>query len=518
MKYLLTILSALSFSAATHAANFSNPVLAGDFPDPSVIRVGDDFWATATTSEWAPLFPLLHSRDLVHWEHVGNVFQQRPDWAVANFWAPEIAEHKGKFYLYYVGRKKGGPLAIACATADNPRGPWTDHGPMVAQDAGSIDPVPVTDRDGSRWLIWKEDGNSRKQPTPLWIQKLSEDGTKLVGDRKEILRNDAKWEGALIEGPFVQRRGDYFYMFYAGAGCCGRDCNYAVGVARAKNLLGPWEKNPANPIVDENAVWKCPGHGSVVTTKDGRDFLLYHAYDRKSTIYVGRQGLLDEITWTESGWPTINGGRGASTNWPAPLAAATPAPANDFVDDFSAPALKPQWQWPVNRQPEYTFAGEKLLLRATADARDAFVSTVMGLKTVAPDYTAVTRLDVSALKAAQSAGLSAFGDRENALGASVRDGKLVVWKRQRGKHETLSTNALPAGSTLFLRLAATGGHRFTFSASTDAKAWIALGGNIDVEGNYLPPWDRGVRVALVVGGAGAQGVFDDVKVSPGETK
>jgi len=516
-KLLLCATACLAIFAL-EAANFSNPVLAGDFPDPSVIRVGDDYWATATTSEWAPLFPLLHSRDLVHWDHVGNVFERRPDWASGNFWAPEIAEHKGKFFMYYTARKKGGPLAVACATADNPRGPWTDHGPMVAQDAGSIDAVPVTDRDGSRWMIWKEDGNSRKQPTPLWIQKLSDDGTKLVGEMKEIMRNDAEWEGALIEGAFVQQRGEYFYMFYSGAGCCGRGCNYALGVARAKNLLGPWEKNPANPILDENAVWKCPGHGSIVTTKDGRDFLLYHAYNRDNFIYVGRQGLLDEITWGANGWPTINDGRGASTNRITPLPAATPAPANDFADDFSQAKLKPQWQWPVNNEPRVDFSGGKLTLTANTSSRDAFVASVLGMKTVAGDYSAVAKLDLGALKPTQSAGLSAYGDRENALGASVCDGHLVLWKRQRNKHENLSTNSLPPGSTLFLRLNASAGHRFTFSTSTDGKAWSAIAGNIDVEGNYLPPWDRGVRAALVVGGPDTRGVFDDVRVSPGETK
>lgn len=501
---------------ASDAATFSNPVLAGDYPDPSVIRTGDDFWATATTSEWAPLFPILHSRDLVHWEHVGNVFERRPDWSVANYWAPEISEHNGKFFMYYVGRKRGGPLAIACATANNPRGPWTDHGPMVSQDAGSIDAVPVTDRDGSRWMIWKEDGNSRKQPTPLWIQKLSDDGTKLVGERKEIMRNDKPWEGALIEGPFVQQRGDYFYLFYAGAGCCGRGCDYAVGVARARNLLGPWEKNPANPILAENAVWKCPGHGSVVTTKDGRDFLLYHAYDRNTFIYVGRQGMLDEITWNANGWPTINNGVGASTNRPSPLPAATPAPASDFSDDFSQAKLKPQWQWPVNNEPTIDLSGGKLTLASSQN--DEFVGAVLGLKTVAGDYAAVAKLDVSGMKPNQSAGLSAYGDRENALGASVREGRVVLWKRQKGKHANLSTNSLPQGATLFLRLSASVGHRFTFSTSADGKSWAPIAGNIDVEGNFLPPWDRGVRVALVTGGASARGVFDDVRIAPGETK
>src|SRR5262245_15400172 len=88
----LVSLVLLMFTRFSTAApdTYSNPVLAGDFPDPSVIRVGNEYWATATTSEWGPIFPLLRSRDLVHWELIGNVFQKRPAWAVANFWAPEI--------------------------------------------------------------------------------------------------------------------------------------------------------------------------------------------------------------------------------------------------------------------------------------------------------------------------------------------------------------------------------------------------------------------------------------------
>ena len=253
---------------------YQNPVIAGDYPDPSVIRVGKDYWATATSSEWGPEFPLLHSRDLVDWELTGAVFPHRPSWAVGNFWAPEISEYRGKYFIYYVGRKEGGPLAVAVASADKPGGPYTDHGPLVAQDAGSIDPVPVTDEKGQRYLIWKEDGNSRKLPTILWAQQLTEDGTQLVGERREILRNDTPWEGAVVEGPFMVRRGEWFYLFYSGSGCCGKGCNYALGVARAKSLLGPWEKNPANPILAGNNDWKCPGHGSIVADEKGRYWLL----------------------------------------------------------------------------------------------------------------------------------------------------------------------------------------------------------------------------------------------------
>src|SRR3954447_6908589 len=139
------VLLLLCLSSAAAETFYRNPVIPGDNPDPSVIRVGKDFWATSTSSEWGPQFPLLHSTDLVNWELTGNVFPHRPAWAVANFWAPEISEFQGRYFVYYVGRKNGGPLAVAVAAADNPAGPYIDHGPLVAQDAGSIDPVPVTD-------------------------------------------------------------------------------------------------------------------------------------------------------------------------------------------------------------------------------------------------------------------------------------------------------------------------------------------------------------------------------------
>ena len=166
-----------------------------------------------------------------------------------------------------------------------PAGPWTDHGPLVCQDAGSIDASPVTGEDGRRYLVWKEDGNSRKQPTPLWLQMLSDDGTQLTGTPVEILRNEAPWEKNLVEGPFIQQRDGWFYLFYSASACCGRACDYRLGVARARKIAGPYERNPANPILQGNDDWKCPGHGSIVTLPDRRTFLLYHAYHPRDFEY-----------------------------------------------------------------------------------------------------------------------------------------------------------------------------------------------------------------------------------------
>ena len=268
--------------------------------------MGKDYWATATSSEWGPQFPLLHSTDLVNWEQTGDVFAHRPDWAVGNFWAPEISQYKGRYYIYYVGHKRGGPLAVAVATADKPSGPYTDHGPMIAQEHGSIDPVPCVDEKGAPYLVWKDDNNSVHQTTTIWAQPLDEAGIKLTGQPTALIHNDADWEGALVEGPFVLKRGDWFYLFYSGSGCCGSGCNYALGVARSHSLLGPWEKNPANPILTGNDDWKCPGHGSIVADERGRYWLLYHAYSARSSVYTGREAMLDEVMFGTNDWPTIN--------------------------------------------------------------------------------------------------------------------------------------------------------------------------------------------------------------------
>jgi len=513
MRTLIIALLLATPLLAAEDLQYANPVLHGDYPDPSVIRVGNEYWATATTSEWAPLFPILKSRDLITWEHVGNVFEKRPEWSVGNYWAPEIAEHKGTYFIYYVGRKRGGPLSLAVATAQHPSGPWTDHGPMVGQEVGSIDAVPISDEKGDRYLIWKEDGNSRNRLTPLWIQKLSDDGTKLVGEMKEIMRNDAVWERNLIEGPFVLRRNDWYYLFYSGNACCGRGCNYALGVARAKNLFGPWEKYQHNPILAGNAEWICPGHGSIVTDLAGRDYLLYHAYNAKTFVYVGRQGLLDQITWQENGWPSINGNKGPSTNGAITISAN----ALNFEDEFSSAKLRPEWQWPQNNHPDVKVADGFAVLHARGTNAADIVASVIAVKTTTANYTATTAIDAKALNAESKAGLSAYGDRENALGVASDGTTITLWRRQRNKTETVATLPSLKASWLHFQMVAKDGHRFQFAVSGDGKEWKIVGNDLSVEGQHLPPWDRGIRVALTSGGSErATARFDFLKVTAGK--
>lgn len=510
------------------------PVLPGDHPDPTILRVGQHFWASATSAEWSPQFPLFHSTDLIHWSPAGWIFPVQPAWAEGSFWAPELVEDRGRFFVYYVGRARGGPLSIAVATAPSPAGPWTDHGPILAEPLGSIDPSFARDEHGEPFLIWKTDGNSKGQPTPIRAQPLSPDLLHLTGQPTELIRDDQPWEGGIVEGPYILRHAGRFFLFYAGNSCCGRECKYAEGVARADHLLGPWTKSPANPILNANDLWRCPGHGTAVrgTTmhgKKGQDYLLYHAYPEPGAVFVGREAVLDQITWTADGWPAINAGQG-----PGGSRATQPV---DFLDDFRSPDLNASWQWPVNTHPTRATGvdatGEgRLLLRIPLDRQSAmlavpipgsplYIATVVLQLSPPPDDSVPDPVQpgtptYNPPPATSWTGLSVIGDPFNTVGIGIRGNALELWRRRGAEQFILWSSPLPAATTgqLWLRAQSTvqptvqstdqstaqstDTAQILLSFSLDGIAWTPSGSPVDA--SDLPAWDRGLRVALMLEG------------------
>lgn len=289
-------------------------MIAASFPDPSVVRVGGVYWAAATASSQAPLFPLRRSSDLVHWEPAGAVLPRRPRWASGSLWAPEIVVDDAGTRIYYAARRRGHRLCVAVAIAPAPQGPYADRGPLICQAAGSIDPAMVRDPAGRPYLLWKEDGNAVRRPTRIWVQRLRRNGLALVGARHAILRNRDRWEGAVVEGPDVVAHGGWLYLFYSGNAYGPPHCRYALGVARSRSLLGPWKRDPANPILRSNAAWRCPGHASIIDDDAGHTFALYHAYRAARKLVGPRLGLLDRVDWGDDGWPSINSGTGPSSS------------------------------------------------------------------------------------------------------------------------------------------------------------------------------------------------------------
>ena len=486
------------------AQTYTNPVIAGDFPDPSVIRVREHYYAAATTGGWSPFFSIAHSKDLVNWRIVGAVFPQKPAWAKGDFWAPEIAEDKGKFYIFYTarrdeGKNKKGTLCVAVAVADKPDGVYADKGALVCQEMGSIDAFFIRDENDKPFLVWKEDGNDRQQPTWMYAQQLDESLTKLIGKPKKLFRNEGSgWENHVVEGADIVRRDGWFYMFYSGNACCGRSCNYALGVARSRKLLGKWEKNPANPILAANEVWQCPGHGTIVKTPEGADYLLYHAYRKRADAFnIGREALLDSVEWTKDGWATINNGRGASKAASLPFTWAKQERNSMFVDEFENSILSPNYQLPLAPSETIELRAGTLAFGAN-DTSEAVVAT----RTVSGDYTATVLIKSANMTADEIVGLAAYSWRGNAVGIGFGLGKISVFRRENAKQEIVTSAEAAKTENINLRMTAKGGEFYQFAYSPDGKIWTDLGKPI--VGSHV----EGARVALTHVGKARQARFD----------
>ncbi|HEX8131465.1 MAG TPA: family 43 glycosylhydrolase, partial [Pyrinomonadaceae bacterium] len=277
-------------------------------------------------------------------------------------------------------------------------------------------------------------------------------------------------------------------------------------------LLGPWEKNPANPILAENNVWQCPGHGSIVTNKQGKDYLLYHAY-RKSdaAFHIGREALLDEVTWETNGWPTINGGRGPSVTAPRPPVSGVIVSEDSFFDDFDAPAIGASWQWPQWSVPSIsieTERGGRLGLSASDKKSKDVLAALITQRAPGANYTATTEVNLAGQARGALAGLSAYGDQENALGVAAGGGEIKVWRMESKGRRTLAA-AKTTAQLISLRMTATDGARYRFSYSVDGKTWTPVGDEVD--GTHLGY----VRIALTSGGApGAVGKFEWLRIEP----
>ncbi len=298
--------------------NYTNAVIASDCPDPGVMRV-DGEPATYYMACTGGSFPLRVSNDLVTWKGTGVALLPGglAPWAGdgGRNWAPELHKAKTQYVGYYTASDTTGRLAIGAASAPSPTGPWTQRATPIVRDAnlGAIDAHFFADDDGRQYLYWKLDGNAVGQPTPILAQELTADGMNFApgSSPREVLRNDpATWEGGVVEGPWVIRRGATYFLFYSGN---VYDERYRTGVAKGTSPLGPFAKKGA-PILNNDADWVGPGHGSVVVAH-GADFFFHHAWPTNGAgvrnAGAGRWDLLEPIVYA-GGWPTFAGNASAS--------------------------------------------------------------------------------------------------------------------------------------------------------------------------------------------------------------
>lgn len=314
---------------------FLNPVLAGDHPDPSVLKDGADYYATFSTFDAYPGLTIWHSRDLVNWRPLGPALTRN----IGAVWAPSLHKDRGRFLLY-IPVKAEPRNDIFVIHAERIEGPWSD--PVALGLPAHIDPCHAAGEDGSRWLFLS--GGDRV--------RLADDGLILAGEVEHVYdpwRYPEDWvvEGFSPEGPKIHRIGDWFHMLTAVGGTAGPPTGHMVIAARSRSIHGPWEDCPANPILrtwSNDEAWWSRGHASLVEGPDGRWYALYHGFEN-GYWPLGRQCLLDPAEITAEGWPRMLGGDLARPI-PLPRGGAKVPHGMPLSDDFAGPlALGPKWNF-----------------------------------------------------------------------------------------------------------------------------------------------------------------------------
>jgi arabinan endo-1,5-alpha-L-arabinosidase len=266
---------------------FRNPVLDRDFPDPDVLQVGDTYYAYATNSDDINI-QVAQSIDLVNWEFIGEALPILPDWAVQDFgwvWAPDVSVTDDGYLMYFTARfaiEDSGSQCVGAATSNSPTGPFESVGdePFICQVSlgGSIDPSSFVDEDGTRYVLWKNDGNCCGGQTWIYIQQTSEDGLTLEGEPTRLITADEVWEGVLVEAPTLLQYEEQYFLFYSANDYLST--NYAIGYAVADTILGPYVKPESLPFLETSIPdgIVSPGGQDIVLDAEGDTWMVYHTW------------------------------------------------------------------------------------------------------------------------------------------------------------------------------------------------------------------------------------------------
>ncbi|MGW6208627.1 glycoside hydrolase family 43 protein [Streptomyces sp. NPDC055089] len=492
------------------AGTIVNPVLPGFHPDPSVLRVGEDYYLATSTFEWLPGVAVHHSRDLVHWRPLGGLLREerlvdltgRPD--SGGVWAPCLSYTQGLFHLVYsdVTNLSGAfkDLRNHVITAPSLDGPWSDPAPFPSH---GFDPSLFhddgPDGDGRSWALWMEwDHRPGRHPfAGILLQEWDRERRQVTGPMHRIFTGTPL---AHTEGPHLYRRDGWYYLMTAEG---GTSWSHAVTVARSPALTGPYEADPAGPLLTSAGHEQLPlqkaGHGSLVATPGGEWYLAHLVARPLSPLgpcVLGRETALQRIEWTEDGWPRLDGppapGGDASprSTVPGPALAPAPVPEPPGRDHFDQPRLAAAWST-LRRHPRDSWLSlderpGHLRLRGGQSLGSTHGPSLVARRQQAMDFDFATRFEADPRSPQQMAGLVHYYNSalwhyahltwDEQLGRVLRVGVC-----EHGRYaEPGAPVPVPDGCALELRLSCHA-ERGDFSWRTSGNgSWRRLGPTLDV--------------------------------------
>lgn len=411
-------LATLASAAASAGGQtlYRNPVLPGDYSDPDVTRVGEDFYLVSSSFSNAPGLPVLHSKDLVHWQTVGYALETlspeahyRTPRHGGGVWAPAIRYRNGKFVIYYPDPDIG----ILRVEAENPAGPWS--APVVVDGSrGAIDPCPFWDDDGTGWLVHGWAYSRAGFNNVITLKRLNADGTKTVGEAVTIVDGNklpltATGNGMMpwitIEGPKLYKRNGWYYLFVPAGGVPGG----WQGVFRSRKITGPYE---GRDVLDQGGTTvNGPHQGAWVATAAGEDWFMHF----QDTGAYGRRVWLEPMTW-KGDWPVIGVdkkhiGRGEPVlSWRMPKTAVSSA---DPIDDEFDGRIGPLWQWNANPAADWAdlkASPGRLRLKSVSFPENLWEdSAILTRKLSAERFSVTTKVLFQPKTVGERAGLTLYG-------------------------------------------------------------------------------------------------------------
>ena len=472
-----------SWVADNGNGTYTNPVLYADYSDPDAVRVGDDYYMTASSFNCVPGLPILHSRDLVNWELIGHALPKLPPFDVfskvqhgGGVWAPCIRYFKDEFYIYYPDPDFG----IYMVKAVNPAGPWSE--PVLVQGGkGLIDPSPLWDDDGKAYLAYALAGSRAGVKSIILVSQMNPDGTKLIGN--SVMVFDGHKDHPTVEGPKFFRRNSFYYIFAPAGGV-------ATGwqlVLRSKNIFGPYETKivMAQGQTDING----PHQGAWVDTKTGEHWFL----NFQDLGAYGRVVHLNPMKWVND-WPVIGidadgdgCGNPVRTYKKPNVGKSFPKLTPPESDEFNGSELGLQWQWHANYQTYWGyFSGNLGFFRLNCIPRPAElknlwdISNLLLQKFPAPEFTAIARLTFDARFDGEEIGLIVMGLDYGRIAIKRENGKYVIQsavckQADKGTKEELVAGSVVESNTIWFRVQVAKGAESSFSYSTDGQSFIAMG-------------------------------------------
>ena len=403
MKKLASILCVLAFSAVA-VAQFRNPVIPGYHPDPSVCRVGDDFYLVNSSFQYFPGVPIYHSKDLANWQLIGNVLDRASQLPLkgASSWlgiyAPTIRYNNGTYYMITTNVGNGGNFMV---TACDPRGPWSEP---IWLKQGGIDPS-----------LYFENGKCYMVSNPdvgIWLCEIDPKTGRQLTQSKLLWRGTG---GRHPEGPHIYKKDGWYYLLISEG---GTELAHRLTIARSKNIYGPYEANPQNPLLThcsmagQNSQIQGTGHGDLVQAKDGSWWMVFLAYRNFGGSYhhLGRETYLAPVEWKQGEWPVVNGGKPVDTLMTAklPVAAELRQPVC-LHQTFDRP-LGPEWvyiQNPDSARYQY-HEGKLRLIGSICNLTENDRPTFVGRRQESERFAAETRLDFYESMPGDEAGLTVY--------------------------------------------------------------------------------------------------------------